>query len=80
MAIHHPSPTGGRRITIRGQLAWLAYEDHDVVEFLRLAGLPDTDKFMWTSRSGWSGGVGARTSTQRHRRAQRPAPAGIRPS
>ena len=40
IVIHRPSPTGGRRVTIRGQIVGLAYEDQDVVEFLRRAGLP----------------------------------------
>ncbi|MFK3984809.1 hypothetical protein ACI2K4_31095 [Micromonospora sp. NPDC050397] len=56
IVIHRPSPTGGRRVTIRGQIAGLAYEDHNVVKFLRRAALPET------SRSGWNGEAGAHTS------------------
>ncbi|WP_405506282.1 hypothetical protein OG323_05875 [Streptomyces cyaneofuscatus] len=41
IVIHRPSPTGGRRVTIQGQIAGLAHTDGDVVEFLRRAGLPD---------------------------------------
>lgn len=55
--IHRPSPTGGRRVTIRDQIAGLAYDDHDVVEFLRRAGLPDADNLLdqpdWVE---WRGG------------------------
>jgi hypothetical protein len=55
--IHRPSPTGGRRVTIRGQIAGLAHDDHDVVEFLRQAGLPDAEQLLdqpaWVE---WRGG------------------------
>ncbi|MFG3071717.1 hypothetical protein [[Kitasatospora] papulosa] len=30
IVIHRPSPTGGRRVTIRGQIAGLAHDDQDV--------------------------------------------------
>jgi len=57
IVIHHPSPTGGRRVTIHGQIAGLAHDDHDVVEFLRRAGLPDADSLLdqpdWVE---WRGG------------------------
>ncbi|MFE1521339.1 hypothetical protein ACFW9I_31650 [[Kitasatospora] papulosa] len=46
IVIHRPSPTGGRRVTIRGQIVGLAYEDQDVVEFLRQAGLPDAVRLL----------------------------------
>ncbi|MFG3173600.1 hypothetical protein ACGFZC_00850 [[Kitasatospora] papulosa] len=57
IVIHHPSPTGGRRVTIHGQIAGLAHDDHDVVEFLRRAGLLDADSLLdqpdWVE---WRGG------------------------
>ncbi|WP_406145112.1 hypothetical protein [Streptomyces anulatus] len=57
IVIHRPSPTGGRRVTIQGQIAGLAYNDDDVVEFLRRAGLPDAadllDQGDWVE---WRGG------------------------
>lgn len=57
IVIHRLSPTGGRRVTIRGQIAGLAYEDQHVVEFLRRAGLPDgvelLDRPEWVE---WRGG------------------------
>lgn len=57
IVIHRPSPTGGRRVTIRGQIAGLAHDDHDVVEFLRRAGLPDAEQLLddlgWVE---WRGG------------------------
>ncbi|MEV5619356.1 hypothetical protein [Streptomyces bacillaris] len=57
IVIHHPSPTGGRRVTIRGQIAGLAHNDGDVVEFLRRAGLPDADDLLdQTDWVEWRGG------------------------
>ncbi|MFD5208361.1 hypothetical protein ACFWNF_15725 [Streptomyces anulatus] len=57
IVIHRPSPTGGRRVTIQGQIAGLAHDDADVVEFLRRAGLPDADDLLdqadWVE---WRGG------------------------
>ncbi|MFE5245557.1 MULTISPECIES: hypothetical protein [unclassified Streptomyces] len=69
IVIHHPSPTGGRRVTIRGQIVGLAYEDQDVIEFLRRAGLPPagvggvagrarTRTRLRRARAGAAGGVG----------------------
>ncbi|MEU2147904.1 MULTISPECIES: hypothetical protein [Streptomyces] len=57
IVIHRPSLTGGRRVTIQGQIAGLAHNDADVVEFLRRAGLPDAadllDQGDWVEwRSG----------------------------
>ncbi|TRV71765.1 hypothetical protein FKN01_31260 [Streptomyces sp. 130] len=55
--IHPPSPTGGRRVTIRGQIVGLAHTDLDVEEFLRRAGLPDAEYLLddpsWVQ---WRGG------------------------
>ncbi|MFD5940313.1 hypothetical protein [Streptomyces griseus] len=57
IVIHRPSPTGGRRVTIQGQIAGLAHDDADVIEFLRRAGLPDADDLLdqgdWVK---WRGG------------------------
>ncbi|MFC8704052.1 hypothetical protein ACFUIV_17950 [Streptomyces anulatus] len=57
IVIHRPSPTGGRRVTIQGQIAGLACSDADVVEFLRRVGLPDADDLLdqadWVE---WRGG------------------------
>ncbi|MFD9807665.1 hypothetical protein ACFWZZ_10595 [[Kitasatospora] papulosa] len=57
VVIHRPSPTGGRRVTIRGQIVGLARNDHDVVEFLRRAGLPGAEALLdrpdWVD---WRGG------------------------
>ncbi|WP_327170228.1 hypothetical protein [Streptomyces sp. NBC_01336] len=46
-----------RGVTIRGQIAGLAHDDRDVVEFLRRAGLPDAEQLLndasWVQ---WCGG------------------------
>ncbi|WP_371096471.1 hypothetical protein [Streptomyces sanglieri] len=57
IVIHRPSATAGRRVTIRGQIAGLAYDDQDVIEFLRRVGLPDAEQLLddpsWVQ---WRGG------------------------
>ncbi|MGW0855436.1 hypothetical protein [Streptomyces sp. NPDC002690] len=57
ISIHRPSPAGGRRVTIRGQIAGLATGDSDVVEFLRRAGLHDAERLLDDPRwVEWQGG------------------------
>ncbi|MGW0904640.1 hypothetical protein [Streptomyces sp. NPDC002853] len=41
--VHPPASDGGRRVTVRGQAVGVARDDHDLVEFLRRAGLGDAD-------------------------------------
>lgn len=57
VVVHPPSGTGGRRVTVRGQILGLAHSDADVVEFLRVAGLPDAEGLLddpeWVQ---WKGG------------------------
>ena len=57
IVVHSPSPSGGRRVTARGEILGLAHEDQDLVEFLRRAGLPDAwdllDDPAWVK---WKGG------------------------
>ncbi|MFD8192138.1 hypothetical protein [Streptomyces wuyuanensis] len=57
IVVHRPSPSGGRRITVRGEILGLAHDDKDVIEFLRRAGLPDAwdllDDPNWVE---WRGG------------------------
>ncbi|MET8505122.1 hypothetical protein ABZV60_10770 [Streptomyces sp. NPDC004787] len=57
IVVHRLSPTGGRRVTIKGTIVGLAHKDADVVEFLRRAGLPDAwdllDDPHWVE---WQGG------------------------
>lgn len=57
IVVHGLSPTGGRRVTINGQIVGLAHDDRDLVEFLRRAGLDDAwdllDDKHWVE---WRGG------------------------
>ncbi|WP_351232321.1 hypothetical protein [Streptomyces sp. NPDC002133] len=57
IVVHKPSPSGGRRVTVRGEILGLAHDDRDVIEFLRRAGLPDAwdllDDPHWIE---WRGG------------------------
>ncbi|MEU6424160.1 MULTISPECIES: hypothetical protein [Streptomyces] len=39
VTVHPPSPTGGRRVRVDGEILGLAYSIADVAEFLRRAGL-----------------------------------------
>ncbi|MYU18233.1 hypothetical protein GTZ78_48035 [Streptomyces sp. SID8361] len=41
VVVHPPSPSGGRRVTIRGEIVGLAHGPGDVAEFLRRAGLDE---------------------------------------
>lgn len=41
VVVHPPAPTGGRRVTIRGEAAGLAHGPADLLEFLRRAGAED---------------------------------------
>ncbi|MGW7069344.1 hypothetical protein ACWGII_14710 [Streptomyces sp. NPDC054855] len=41
--VHPPASDGGRRVTVRGRAVGVARDDHDLVEFLRRAGLGDAD-------------------------------------
>ncbi|MHC5260843.1 hypothetical protein ACYSUO_23420 [Streptomyces sp. UC4497] len=57
IVVHPPLGTGGRRVTARGEILGLAHSDHDVVEFLRRAGLEDAEQLLddpsWVK---WRGG------------------------
>lgn len=57
IVVHAPSPSGGRRVTARGQILGLAHHDADLLEFLRRAGLPDAEDLIddptWVE---WRGG------------------------
>ncbi|MEE1735948.1 hypothetical protein PUR49_05390 [Streptomyces sp. BE147] len=41
IVVHPPSPTGGRRVRVDGEILGLATGVRDVVEFLRRAGMDD---------------------------------------
>ncbi|ESU46479.1 hypothetical protein P376_5544 [Streptomyces sp. HCCB10043] len=44
MIVSPPSPTGGRRVRVDGEILGLAHNLRDVAEFLRRAGLDDVDE------------------------------------
>jgi hypothetical protein len=47
IVVHHPAPaTGGRAVTINGDLAGLAHDDRDLIEFLRRAGVYDAEDIL----------------------------------
>ncbi|WP_327359496.1 hypothetical protein [Streptomyces sp. NBC_01304] len=46
IVVHPPQGTGGRRVTVRGQILGLAHDDNDLLEFLRRAGLPDAETLL----------------------------------
>ncbi|MCX5536594.1 hypothetical protein OG785_39290 [Streptomyces sp. NBC_00006] len=47
IVVHRPSPSGGgRRVTVGGVDFGLARDDHDLVEFLRRAGLDEADRLV----------------------------------
>ncbi|MFI2184585.1 hypothetical protein [Streptomyces sioyaensis] len=55
--VHPPSPTGGQRVTVRGQIASLAYGAVDLREFQRRAGLdPDEVVLDDAALIEWRGG------------------------
>jgi hypothetical protein len=57
VVVHPSRGSGGRRVTVRGEIAGLANSDRDVVEFLRRAGLPEGGRLLddpaWVK---WAGG------------------------
>ncbi|MGW7053150.1 hypothetical protein [Streptomyces sp. NPDC054887] len=44
--VYPPSPTGGRRVRVDGEILGLAHSDRDLVEFLRRAGLDDAEQLV----------------------------------
>ncbi|WP_326648447.1 MULTISPECIES: hypothetical protein [unclassified Streptomyces] len=46
IVVDPPSPGGGRRVTVRGEVVGLAHSDKDLIEFLRRAGLEDADMIL----------------------------------
>ncbi|MFI0827320.1 hypothetical protein ACH4Q7_23010 [Streptomyces roseolus] len=57
IVVHPPSPSGGRRVTVRSSILGLAHSDRDVLEFLRRTGLEDADALLDDPRwVEWRGG------------------------
>lgn len=53
--VHPPSPSGGRRVTVDGEILGLAHRVADVEEFLRRAGVEDPEAAVFTLVE-WRGG------------------------
>ncbi|MFC9624286.1 hypothetical protein ACFTXM_31350 [Streptomyces sp. NPDC056930] len=57
IVVHRPSSAGGRAVTINGDIAGLARDDRDLIEFLRQAGIYDAEHCLddphWIE---WRGG------------------------
>lgn len=57
IVVHPASATGGRRVTARGAILGLAYNDTDLSEFLRRAGIHEPERLIddpaWIE---WRGG------------------------
>ncbi|GAA3480624.1 MULTISPECIES: hypothetical protein [Streptomyces] len=57
IVVHRSAPSGGRAVTINGEIAGLAHDDRDLVEFLRRAGIYDAEHCLddphWIE---WRGG------------------------
>ncbi|MFJ5708274.1 hypothetical protein [Streptomyces sp. NPDC093105] len=58
VTVHQPSRTGGRRVTLRGGILGLAYDDWDLVELLRGAGFEDPEGLVGADSHliEWRGG------------------------
>ncbi|MEV1026352.1 hypothetical protein [Streptomyces sp. NPDC050264] len=55
--VHQPSPDGGRRVRVDGEILGLAHEPRDVAEFLRRAGLDvDASDVAESPLIDWRGG------------------------
>lgn len=64
IVVHGLSPSGGRRVTINGQIVGLAHDDRDLVEFLRRAASMTPGTFS-TTRTGSNGTAKGPTGTKR---------------
>ncbi|MEU5976408.1 hypothetical protein [Streptomyces sp. NPDC047315] len=58
VVVHRPSPSGGRRVTVRNSILGVAYSDADLIEFLRAAGLDHAEALVGsdTTMIEWRGG------------------------
>ncbi|MDI3419263.1 MULTISPECIES: hypothetical protein [Streptomyces] len=43
IVVHPPQGSGGRRVTVHGEILGLARNDRDLIEFLRRTGLEEPD-------------------------------------
>ncbi|MEV6652820.1 hypothetical protein [Streptomyces sp. NPDC051219] len=54
--VYPPSPTGGRRVRIDGEILGIAYSDADLAEFLRRAGAEEPEELIHSVLIEWRGG------------------------
>ncbi|MET8271364.1 hypothetical protein ACWD7C_06220 [Streptomyces sp. NPDC005134] len=56
IVVHRCAPTGGRAVTINGAIGGRAHDDRDLIDFLRRAGIHDTEHLLdaphWIERRG----------------------------
>ncbi|MFD7334861.1 hypothetical protein ACFV98_02510 [Streptomyces violascens] len=51
IVVHRIQGEGGRRVTIRGRIQGAVYSDADLIEVLRVVGVPDPDQVVDASSS-----------------------------
>ncbi|MGY0489176.1 hypothetical protein [Streptomyces sp. WG-D5] len=58
IVVHRAVASGGRRVAVHGVVLGLARGDHDLVEFLRRAGLEDAEQLVFGDSPliHWRGG------------------------
>ncbi|MCQ6556306.1 hypothetical protein NPS70_24450 [Streptomyces sp. C10-9-1] len=56
IVVHRISPTGGRRVTVRGRIMGLAHSDDEVRELVRRAGGPEPVRLEDPTWVEWTGG------------------------
>ncbi|MFF7177059.1 hypothetical protein [Streptomyces sp. NPDC008121] len=57
ITVHRLSPTGGRRVTTHGTILGIAYDDWDLIELARGAGIEDPESLVGDDRQvEWRGG------------------------
>ncbi|TXS56209.1 hypothetical protein [Streptomyces sp. t39] len=56
IVVHRISPTGGRRVTVRGRIMGLAHSDEEVLVLVRRAGEPGPVALEDPTAVEWTGG------------------------
>ncbi|MET9675919.1 Ku protein [Streptomyces sp. NPDC006482] len=78
IVVHPPSPTGGRRVTARGENLGLAYEDKTLIELLSRTGLPGAGRALddprWVEWRGGRARLAADCPVHRDRQSHDPLP------
>ncbi|MFI6686676.1 hypothetical protein [Streptomyces sp. NPDC050485] len=53
IVVHRIQGVGGRRVTVRGRIQGAVYSDADLIEVLRLLGVPDPDQVVADASSAF---------------------------